>query len=83
MVLEILAAIAAGLGVGAMLPREPKDKRVRCGACWHEIHEVNYRKVVTNFRCKEPADPRCQASHCTIHCRDDKRCNGLCLKELT
>ena len=32
-------------------------------------------------RCTAVADRRCRGGNCTLHCRDEKRCAGVCLEE--
>ena len=82
MIAEIVTALIGGLGVGLVLGR-PRDKRMRCGA--QEEYRIMDGKDVIDYtyrRCREPADPRCQANHCTKHCRAQDRCDGSCLKEI-
>lgn len=82
--ITLLVALVGGSILGFMAGR-PTEKRERCGA-WIDTQwtKNGYNECSTKKqgRCPERCDPRCQAGHCTLHCRAADRCNGACLKEV-
>lgn len=81
---ELVILTAAGVVLGALLPR--KAKETRCSAAWQEVQikEKNYSTYKVNVwtRCEAIVDLRCQGGNCTFHCKEEERCNGVCVNAL-
>lgn len=83
--LTIILALTGAAILGGLVGRRPGEKR--CGAYLESYKVTNegystQHLVHAHHRCKERSDPRCQASYCTLHCRESLRCNALCLRAL-
>ena len=73
MIVELVigaVAFAAGAKTAWRMSRGDKN---RCRAC--TLGAVKYP------RCREQAYEYCESGFCMVHCREDRRCNGMCITE--
>lgn len=81
----MLTLVAVGLcafAVGRLIPRAAGEKRCGARRSYYKGSYDGKTYTTVSSPCKEAPDPRCQAGHCTYHCRHELYCKSHCVREI-